>query len=107
MSSHRLCQVRGTRRRPAVVAVVVLAVMASAGCGGGGGTDGENEEAAPTVTSSGAGPAASQPAPAPPAVPQSEIPAVTVLDVASGGEFALGSLVPSDRPLLVWFWAPH
>jgi hypothetical protein len=37
----------------------------------------------------------------------SDIPAVTVRDVASGDEFALGSIVPSERPVLVWFWAPH
>lgn len=37
----------------------------------------------------------------------SAIPEVSVLDVASGEQFALGSVVPSDLPVLVWFWAPH
>jgi hypothetical protein len=36
-----------------------------------------------------------------------EIPQVTVLDVATGDEVALASLAPSDRPILLWMWAPH
>lgn len=36
----------------------------------------------------------------------SDLPDVTVVDLA-GGEFRLASLAPSDRPIVLWFWAPH
>jgi thiol-disulfide isomerase/thioredoxin len=36
----------------------------------------------------------------------SVLPSVQVKDVA-GGEVDLASLVPSERPILLWAWAPH
>lgn len=39
--------------------------------------------------------------------PPSDLPDVTVIDLATGGEFSVASLVPSDTPILLWFWAPH
>lgn len=36
----------------------------------------------------------------------SVLPSVQVKDVA-GGELDLASLVPSERPILLWAWAPH
>jgi len=85
-----------------VAAVVALGALGFVACGGGGDGSSAGREAAS---------AEQQPAADPPAPGQaprgSAIPDVTVLDVASGGEFALGSVVPSDRPVLVWFWAPH
>jgi hypothetical protein len=30
-----------------------------------------------------------------------------VVDVATGGTVALASLLPADKPVLVWMWAPH
>jgi len=97
---------KATRRhvlaRAGVGALVVLSLVACGGDGGSGSAQSPTSTAAPTQ------PSATQP-PAPPpeaAPPPSAIPDITVRDVASGAEFALGSLVPSDRPLLVWFWAP-
>ena len=89
--------VRLHRRWSVAAAVVALAALGLVACSGGG--DGPSAE---REASFGEQP----PAPGPPAR-ASAIPDVTVLDVASGGEFALGSVVPSDRPVLVWFWAPH
>lgn len=43
------------------------------------------------------------PEPAPP----SDLPDVQLIDLATGGEFSVASLVPSDTPILLWFWAPH
>jgi len=41
-----------------------------------------------------------------PAADAPSLPAVSVKDVAGGPDVTLTSLVPSDRLLLVWFWAP-
>lgn len=35
------------------------------------------------------------------------LPDVEVRNVATGEHRSLATLLPSDRPLLVWFWAPH
>jgi hypothetical protein len=35
------------------------------------------------------------------------LPVVEVLDVATSAPVQLNSLLPADRALLVWFWAPH
>ena len=37
----------------------------------------------------------------------SPLPDVTVRDAATGQPVALAAQLPADRPLLVWFWAPH
>ncbi len=37
----------------------------------------------------------------------SPLPAVDVLDVATGETVNFASLIPADRPVLLWFWAPH
>ncbi|MGI9600549.1 MAG: hypothetical protein ACR2QE_01600 [Acidimicrobiales bacterium] len=36
-----------------------------------------------------------------------DIPAVDTIDVRTGETVNLQSLVPSEKPLLFWFWAPH
>lgn len=35
------------------------------------------------------------------------VPDVAVLDVATGDTVDLGGLIPAERPILLWFWAPH
>ena len=62
-----------------------------------------------TATSAPSPNAASGDSQAPTRAPEgpNEIPQVTVLDVATGDEVALASLAPSDRPILLWMWAPH
>lgn len=35
------------------------------------------------------------------------VPEVAVLDVGTGDTVDLGSLIPAQRPILLWFWAPH
>lgn len=52
-----------------------------------------------------AAPAEQAPAEAEPVA--SDLPDTAVIDVNSGGEFVLSDLVPSDRPILLWMWAPH
>lgn len=43
----------------------------------------------------------------PEVAPDSLVPAVDVVDVRSGATVNLGSIVPSDKPVLLWAWAPH
>lgn len=35
------------------------------------------------------------------------LPRVEVVDVTADRPVELSSLLPADRPLLLWFWAPH
>jgi hypothetical protein len=94
--------VRTRRQWQVAVVVAALAALGLVACGGGGGGGSAGSGAAPAEQPRAAGP------PAPGTVPQtSAIPDVSVLEVASGDEFSLGSIVPSERPVLVWFWAPH
>jgi hypothetical protein len=37
----------------------------------------------------------------------SPLPAVEVRDLGTGASADLAGLLPADRPLLIWFWAPH
>ncbi|CAB4741315.1 MAG: hypothetical protein F2934_06215 [Actinobacteria bacterium] len=39
--------------------------------------------------------------------PGGDLPDVSVTNVGSGESVGLHSLLPGDRPLLVWFWAPY
>ena len=36
-----------------------------------------------------------------------DVPDLELIDVASGSNVRLASLVTGDKPLLLWFWAPH
>ena len=55
----------------------------------------------------GASPRLSEPAPEPTPVPDSDLPSVELVDVASGATVNLASFAPSERPIVLWFWAPH
>ena len=59
---------------------------------------------APVTTATGAptGPTLATSAPKP-----SPLPKVEVLDVATGKRVQFAKYLPSNKPLLVWFWAPH
>ncbi|MCY3632993.1 MAG: hypothetical protein OXH29_10030 [bacterium] len=51
---------------------------------------------APEPTTEGAAPA-----------PTSDLPSVDLIDVSTGDIVNLASFAPSDRHLVLWFWAPH
>ncbi len=79
--------------RPIVILSVTLALAAvAAGCGSG---------------PDGGGPVAAAPAAEGSGQAAGLLPELTVTDVGAGTEVALTSLVPADRPVLLWFWAPH
>jgi len=109
-----------------VVAGLALAALVLAGCGGGsslgaGGTTAGTVGASPDTGVAGslpdtAAPADQQaaalsppgtPAPPPPNGPNGALPSLPVFDVATGAKVDLARVPPPDRPLLVWFWAPH
>jgi hypothetical protein len=85
-------------RRAALFAVVALVAVA---CGGDDSGDTDSGAAPPPSSTT----TVTMAAPAPPA--EVEVPEVSLTDVASGEEVSLASLVPSERPVLFWFWAPH
>lgn len=81
----------------ALLAVAMVAGATACGGGGGGATS------SGAGSSSGGAPGAAGGAASIPASARSR----TVTDVATGQGVPLGSLLPTDRALLVWFWAPH
>jgi hypothetical protein len=112
-SSHTVRSVRvrsrDTARRGARLAAAALVVTMPGACGAAG--SGSSNEAAstgnaPSVTVTVTNPDGSTGAP-PATTSRSVLPDVIVRDVATGAEMPLASLVPAERPLLVWFWAPH
>lgn len=98
-------------RRHRLAALATAVVLAAGACGSGGGSsDGDVAVRAPLDQTDRVAP----PAPPPPAeeagpapVAPSDLPDVTVLDVHTGDRVTLASLAPADRPILLWFWAPH
>lgn len=79
-----------TRNRPARVVTALLAgAMFLGACGSSAKRDEANTKSDPA--SSGV----------------VTMPKVDVLDVASGDKVPFGQLSPSEKPLLLWFWAPH
>ena len=36
-----------------------------------------------------------------------DVPDLQVVDVATGASSSLRALLPGDKPVLLWFWAPH
>lgn len=64
--------------------VLVAAALLGAACGGSSDRPEASPDAAPV-----------------------SLPAVEVLDVATGAPTQFAELLPADRPVLLWFWAPH
>ncbi len=94
VQSHHLRQRTGTTRPAAMrnlavgkLAVVLALVLAS--CGSGQVTGAAQPQAGDDGTDS------------------TTLPDLSVTDIATGDQVALQSLVPADRPVLLWFWAPH
>ncbi len=49
----------------------------------------------------------SPPTPEPTPVLDSDLPTVDLIDVATGDTVNLADYAPSERPIVLWFWAPH
>jgi len=91
------------RRSRVLVGIVALSAVLAAACAG---TADPPPAAAPAAPAD-PPPAPADPPPAPAAAGPNALPQVSVVDVASGDSIVLSSLAPADRPILVWFWAPH
>lgn len=67
--------------------------------------------AAPATAATTAAPAVTTAAPAVTAAPaapfENPLPQLIVKDVVANADFELSSLLPADKPVLLWFWAPH
>ena len=102
------------KTRIKIVAFGAALALVVTACSGGD----SNPETAPTEAPAPAesagtqAPATQAPAPAPDTesaapAPESDLPSVELVDVAIGANVNLASFAPSDRPLVLWFWAPH
>ncbi|MDE0118319.1 MAG: hypothetical protein OXT07_17095 [bacterium] len=91
---------RRSRARP--VALAIALSLGAAACG----DSGAPTASAPATTSPTEAPAERAPDRASP-VPVSDLPPVDVVDVATGAAVNLAGFAPSDRPIVLWFWAPH
>jgi hypothetical protein len=84
-----MMSLRGNR-----LAVAAGAVLLLAACGGGGST--ATGSADPGVRPD-----------LPVASASSPLPDVTVRDVTNDAWVQFADLLPAERPVLFWFWAPH
>ncbi|MGD9526225.1 MAG: TlpA family protein disulfide reductase [Dehalococcoidia bacterium] len=91
---------------PRTLAVPLLACLVLTACGSQvtatGLSAGSQSATTPTSSEAVQGPRA-----APALSPDNVVPAVPVIDVRTGENVDLGSVVPSDKPVLLWAWAPH
>lgn len=81
---------------------LAVAALGLVGCGGNTVADGDAAAPSPTgasVTETGGATTT--------AVGSSIVPAVDVIDVSTGRPVALRATTATDRPTLIWMWAPH
>ena len=76
--------------------VASIALFATA-CGGGGGPSSQESSAAETAASSNEATLALT----------SDVVSTQFLDTADGSVAQLSEVVTGDRPVLLWYWAPH
>jgi len=91
-----------------IVAGLTLAALALTACGAA--ETGVSVE--PTPLSQPSQDTQTKPEPAPSNNPEpppadSVLPAVDLLEVATGADVPFAGLVPSEKPILLWAWAPH
>lgn len=82
---------RRTRGRLLGVLGVTVVLAAACGSGGGSGETGARPDIAPSAE----------------AAAESPLPEVTVWDVGESDWVQFADYLPGEKPLLVWFWAPH
>lgn len=82
------------------LALIALVGLVAAACG-----DGATESA--STTRDGSPQATTEPVGSAAPASDSILPAVEVIEVTSEERVDVASLVPNDKPILLWFWAPH
>ena len=88
------------RARAAAPAALALGLLASA-CGGGSGDGATPDDPASQAAAEAAQANLDQ------LESSSDVTMIEVLDVTDGSITTLADTVTGDRPVLVWFWAPH
>lgn len=86
--------------------VVAAASIALVACGGGDGSSSSSDAAEPAAEQRPAVPDQIE------VLPESEIPtnllpSVVVDDLQQNNKVNLRNIIPSDRPVVLWMWAPH
>ena len=87
----------------------VVAAIALTGCGADNTTTTQTA-AAPSTTTESATPSAqssSAAASASAVATNTIVPDVAVVDVTTGTSASLRALIATDKPTLIWMWAPH
>lgn len=90
-------------RTARVAAAAAVAVLLAGACGGGDSTSSD-------LTAAASAEPRTEPASQTEALaeaPNNQLPDVDVIDIASGAEVNLRTLAPADKPIVLWFWAPH
>ena len=98
---RRFDAMRGTYTSRRVAALIATGVLIGA-CGAGGDTATGPDGSPVTVQAADPGPRPDLPADS-----TSPLPKVTVRNVGTGEWVQLANFLPAERPLLLWFWAPH
>ncbi|MYJ31703.1 MAG: hypothetical protein F4067_03760 [Acidimicrobiia bacterium] len=99
----------GALTKTKVLAMAFCLALGAAACGDSvdspatGPTEAPAPAEAPATQAPAPEPATESAAPA----PESDLPSVELVDIATGATVNLASFAPADRPLVLWFWAPH
>ncbi|WP_420432726.1 hypothetical protein [Candidatus Poriferisocius sp.] len=91
------------RHRFKLAALAVVLALGAAACGDSGAPTTSTPATTPPIQAPAAEQAPVNEAPA----PASDLPSVDVVNVATGATVNLASFAQADRPLVLWFWAPH
>lgn len=95
------------KRTPRLVALGFCAAALASACGAGESDQtttavpGLDRAEAPASAPAADGDAAAAP------TGENQLPSVEVVDLATGDTVLLSSFAPADRPIVLWFWAPH
>lgn len=93
--------------RKRIVAAALVGGLGLAACGGNPAAPVGEDGAAVTLPAPAEGPIPDLPV-SPDAAVGSPLPQVTVRQInGEGGFVQFKNELPADKPLLVWFWAPH
>ncbi len=88
------------------MAALVVATAVVAGCAGGTG-EGSLSTTAPAPTEEQPTAVGGARIAGEASTGENQLPAVDVIDVASGQEVDLAGYAPAETPIVLWFWAPH
>lgn len=95
------------RLRLAALTVVTVVVLAACGTTTSSIQEGTGPPSSVVTDASEATALQAEQSDLPEVSPDSLVPSVNVVDVRSGETIDFSSIVPSDKPVLLWAWAPH